>query len=320
MAPPKKSLSTEDAPELTLKDIECEEITSSVFIIIPEIAEKLIEEGTNPLNRPVSDSTVDEYLAQMKKGRWKLNGEAVIFSKDKPPLLLDGQHRLWACYKGKKAFRTLVTCGVDKETFATIDTGKKRSGSDALIIHSKLTGLGTRYTTQLAAAATMCIQLQTGNIKNKGGHGRGNVTRQDIIDFVEKNPELITWIERSRSKKSWATSYTAGIASVCYLASKNGFEMKAMAFMHGFITGENLDGRSSIMALRNRLGVDKHLLKAERMAYMIHALNKFIANEPLTILKLPKGYEFPEIRESEKKLAKKGGKKDAVQPKLEAKE
>lgn len=320
MAPVKKSTTKSiSIPELTEEDFkyDTEEPTSSVFIITPDIAERLLEEGTNPLNRPVTDSVVEDYGMHMKKGQWKVNGQAIILSKE--GLLLDGQHRLWACYRvAKKPFKTLVTRGVDKETFATIDTGKKRSGSDALIIHGKLTGKPIRYTSQLAAAATICMQIQSGSIRNKGGHGKTNISRQDIIDYYEKYPDLLVWIERSRSKRTWATSYTAGLAAICYLTAKNGYEMKAMAFMHGFITGENLGGLSPIMALRNRLGTEKNMAKADRIALMIHALNKFIKDESLQIIKLHKNSEFPEIMESQRKLQKKEG-KDAIQSKVDPK-
>lgn len=300
MAPPKKA----DPPKLTLADIQSDDEVAGIFIITPEMAEKLIEEATNPLNRPVSDNTVDEYADQMKKGKWRLNGESIIFSKE--GLLLDGQHRLWACYKANKSFTIMVTRGVDKETFATIDTGKKRSGSDALVIHAKMNNISLKYTTNLSAAATLCIQIQKKLLKTKGS-GSARVSRQDIIDFVEKHPDLLTWVERSRVKKSWVSGYSAGLSAICYLASKNGFEMKAMAFMHGFVTGENLDGRSPIMALRNRLGTEKNMIRVERLALIIHALNKFIDNEPLMVMKMPKG-EIPVIHESLSTIKKRGRK------------
>jgi hypothetical protein len=304
---------SENPPELTVNDFISDEEISNKFTITPEIAQILIEEGTNSLNRPVSDSTVDEYGEQMKKGKWRLNGEAIIISKD--GLLLDGQHRLWASFKTKKSFKTMVTRGVDKETFATIDTGKKRTGSDALIIHGKITGLPLKYTTNLSAAATICIEISRGTLLKRSSRA-AKITRQDIIDFVEKNRELSVWIDRSRTKKTWATGYSAGVAAICFIASKNGFEMKAMDFMHKFMTGENLDGRSPVMALRNRLGTEKRMMKAERLALMIHALNKFIDNEQLTVLKLPKG-EMPIIHEKLSVIGKKPkGGKVAVQSKL----
>jgi hypothetical protein len=288
-----------EAPCLTADDLVVDGVASDLFTITPEMAEILIE--NNSLNRPMSDRHADDLGDQMKKGKWRRNGEAIIISIE--GMILDGQHRLWACFKSKKEFETFVTRGIDKDTFATIDTGKKRSGSDALVIHSKMTGKDLKYTSQLSAAATMCIEIQKGTLKKKGSK-ESRISRQDIIDYVDKNEELITWVERSRSRKTWTTSYSAGIASICYLASKNGYEMKALAFMHGFITGENLDGRSPIMALRNRLGVEKNMAKAERLALMIHALNKFIDGEPLMILKLPKG-EVPQIHESVKQLKRK---------------
>lgn len=271
-----------------------ERLFSEEIFVTPDLATLLLE--NNALNRPINDSHVIELADQMKRGLWELNGESIILSRE--GIILDGQHRLWACVESKKPFLTVVTRGVDKDTFHTIDTGRKRSGGDVLVIHSKLTGEPIRYAQQVSAAITICLEYQRGVLKQKG-RGDAKISRADVVKFYQDNPAIEQWVVRSKVKKDWSTAYSASIAAVCYIGSKK-YEMKAVDFMYGFITGEELSGRSPILALRTRLGIEKRMFKWERLALMIHAFNAFIDNKELSILKLPKG-EIPLIKGTEPK-------------------
>src|SRR5258706_9625275 len=286
---------------LDLRTIKRDDIDSiPKAIITPEIAGEAIEKH-NTLNRPLFDSKAKVYGESMKLGKWTLDGEPVIFSKE--GILLDGQHRLYACwYYAKKPFETTVTLGVDKKTFVNIDTGKKRSGSDVLFIDGKMTGEPIKYRTTVWAAAKICIEYQRGVIKRKGSHGTA-VTHDMILDFVHNNPELIRWVERAKTQKNDMTgSYTGPLAAVCFLAN-NKFPMKAESFMHGAITGESLNAGSPILALRRELNENKKRLdRWERIALIIHAYNLYVDNKEREHLKLPKG-EIPFVKGSEPKWA-----------------
>jgi hypothetical protein len=66
---------------------------SSVEMITPQKAVEILD-TKNFNNRPVSQFTVDRYAQEMKAGRWKLNGEPIIFGKS--GRLIDGQHLCWS--------------------------------------------------------------------------------------------------------------------------------------------------------------------------------------------------------------------------------
>lgn len=97
---------------------------AKTVIVTPEQATIWLD-TKNSRNRPVSQSTVDRYVQEMKAGNWKENGQGIIFGKDGQ--LINGQHRLKACVAANKTFTTLVVYGIDNESFDTIDDGSQRS-------------------------------------------------------------------------------------------------------------------------------------------------------------------------------------------------
>lgn len=119
-------------------------IRSAVEKITPAMAEKLLEGSKDIKNRNVSDAHVAWLCAQMKGGKWTLNGEAIIF--DDEGQLLDGQHRLWAIITSGVTVESLVTRGVDRKGFATIDTGNARTLANVLGI------VGEKYSASVASA------------------------------------------------------------------------------------------------------------------------------------------------------------------------
>ena len=99
--------------------------------IPPKLAESILKEK-NPRNRPISQSKVVGLSKELSQNKWLLNGETLKFSDER--FLLDGQHRLEACVRSNTAFIAHVIFGIDKESFQTIDIGKKRDGSDTLAV------------------------------------------------------------------------------------------------------------------------------------------------------------------------------------------
>jgi hypothetical protein len=96
--------------------------------VTPTLAAKWLER--NPNNRPVSMSCVQTYAADMKLGRWKVNGATIVFNKKRE--LIDGQHRLWALLEADTSIDMLVVEGVDEDAKLTIDGGRTRRPADRL--------------------------------------------------------------------------------------------------------------------------------------------------------------------------------------------
>jgi hypothetical protein len=83
-------------------------------------------------NRPVRMKWINFLANEMLNGFWVMNGETIIFNKKDE--LIDGQHRLKAVLIAGGTYPFLVVHGADENAFSTIDTGQKRSPSDALYI------------------------------------------------------------------------------------------------------------------------------------------------------------------------------------------
>ena len=69
-------------------------------------------------NRKVSSVKVAEYEDAMSVDEWPLTGATIVFGKS--GRLLDGQHRLRACVRSGKPFRSYVVFGIDDSAFSFI--------------------------------------------------------------------------------------------------------------------------------------------------------------------------------------------------------
>lgn len=97
--------------------------------ITPVIAQYLLD-NHNAHNRPVKATRVDQYAMELQLGKWKYNGERILF--DKKGNLLSGQHRLLAIIKSGISMTVDLKFGIDPDVRDTIDTGAARSTADVL--------------------------------------------------------------------------------------------------------------------------------------------------------------------------------------------
>ena len=98
--------------------------------------------------RPIQLNRVQQYMRDMKNGRWKENAETIKFADTGE--LIDGQHRLQACMEGGVGFWSLVAHGVKRDAFLTIDRGQTRTPGQQLFL---MDGVGNYN----AIAATLNI-------------------------------------------------------------------------------------------------------------------------------------------------------------------
>jgi hypothetical protein len=115
-------------------------IDCAVCTVDAAMAKALLEMNTT--NRPLSNSQVKLYANEMLRGKWKLNGEALIFGSDDEgnDSIISGQHRLHALILANKLhaanpseyenatlkLTTVIIFGVAIETADSVDLGMNR--------------------------------------------------------------------------------------------------------------------------------------------------------------------------------------------------
>lgn len=105
-----------------------------VQLITPETAKEWVD-NHNTHNRPVKWKAVKQYVGAMRRGEWKLNGDAIRF--DYNGVLIDGQNRLYAIIESGIPTKSLVGTGLEPEAQDTMDLGARRSLSDMLTLRGE---------------------------------------------------------------------------------------------------------------------------------------------------------------------------------------
>jgi hypothetical protein len=219
-----------------------------IINVTPELAKEWLDK--NHHNRPLSQTVINNYAEDMKEGLWSFTGDTIKFSKD--GMLLDGQHRLAAVVKSKKAQRFLIVRNLKESVFVDLDIGRKRTMSNVLAIRYP----ELKYQNQIAAVARICssfdLAAKSGQLITTPGKRRINY---HIIDtFYEQNKELLLESFNYVLNLDTADKVITKVitASMHYLFSKID-KSKADEYIRLLITGENLSRQSAIYNLREKL-------------------------------------------------------------------
>lgn len=165
-----------------------ENLSAKFTTITPVLAKDILE--SNIMNRPLNQTTVQDYENQLRKGLWRLNGEPIIVSSG--GVLLDGQHRLKACVNTGIPFETLFVSGVPEEAFPTIGTGRGRTAGDILSIagvsdYGNKAGIITRYFNLVKGDTTF---------NTKEGLRKTGVSKGEVLRFYQENTGLVDHVNQ----------------------------------------------------------------------------------------------------------------------------
>lgn len=270
-------------------------VSTTTETITPAMAESWLEK--NKENRPLREHHVKMLAREMLAGRWALNGEAVVFDTDGN--LLDGQHRLWACFDHQVAFESVVVRGVAPEAFTTLDSGMKRSAGDVL---SKA---GMPYGVLTAGALRLVHFYETGRRDHLSVSRMSNA---ETMVLATKYPRIRQAVERvgPSAPLKRLCSITA-LAAFTYFALEAD-EAKAAAFLDALATGADLKRGDPSLACRNffinlkqRGGKLHHRVQ---YALLIKAWNAAITGRDLGSLRFQDGEEFPQFHHRLTKVVK----------------
>ncbi len=253
-----------------------------------QFAAKLLE-TTEKGNRRVSSAAVERYAEDIRKGRWSDNGVPIILNGDGK--MLDGQHRCLAVMRANRDIPIMIVSGVmDKNAFATIDTGRNRKLTDMLSIR------GEKSCAMLAGALTLLNEYEH---KTDAGFTRWKVTNQAGLSLLRSHSGLrdsVSFSEACRKNMAKGMIRPTVMIVTHYLGAQIRVR-KTEEFIDTLSTGVGLAKGSPVLVLRNKLirGIKSEgfTSREEQLAWCIKAWNAYAVNERMQVLRWARGGAEP---------------------------
>jgi len=215
--------------------------TYSIESIGPKEAAVMLE--NNPHNRHLRPSWVAVLARRMKAGKWKETAEPIKF--DGPGILLDGQHRLQAIITSGMTLEFIVVRGLNPDARFAMDTGAKRTGTDALVMD----GFGGDARAVGAACNYLWRFLRYGGVNTDRAPDN-----EDIIQTFTEHPEIQESVEATKAARTKAIWGSHGLFAFCHYIFSRQDRDAADQFMAGLLSGIGLESsRDPIWILRDRL-------------------------------------------------------------------
>ena len=250
----------------------------SVEQITPQLAEAFLQ--TSRGNRSFKDAKVRSYARDMAAGRWKVNGETIIF--DKSGALIDGHHRLKACVASNANFSTCIVRGADQDAQQTIDMGASRTLGDVLSFR------GEKNSNHLNAVILAVVAILNGRPRSS------NLSSQEVVNFLNENPE----VRQSAivSARKVLPRVGSVIGAIHFAANKSGDGEKFEKFFQSLSDGIPTYEGCAAHAVRERILRDatKRAKMSVQDAHrlIVAAWNKFRVSAPVKNIKPEPQYKI----------------------------
>lgn len=209
----------------------------------------------NETNREVVAHGLIKRMRDVASGRWKLNGETIIISRDGK--LNDGQHRCWAVFFIGNAVRTLFAFGIERDTRITVDAGIKRSPGSQLQIKGVASAKGK------SALISEYFRLIE----------RRDPTDSEIDLFLESNEQNVDFaFSITNNRMPGRTARSACGAGILYLLN-SGVPSEAIgSFMNIVRTKLDHKARCPAFILRDELMTRRRVKREWALATIQHFL------------------------------------------------
>ena len=261
-------------------------ITHRVVSMTPEIAADLLRRNSN--NRPIREVITNNYLADMRSGKWKYAGDPIRLAED--GTLLDGQHRLTAMAAMPSGWSApvLLIEGLPASTQLVMDQGRKRNPGQQL----HLLGYVNAY--HLASTVRVLIEWRSG-IMFRDTSQRSVVTTSRIQEFVEENPHIPLLINEARQRVI-SCYMTPSVVAAFHVEAASIDKEIADEFLTQLAEGVGLEPGSPVLALRERAirGKAERRKDSERnqLGLLIRTWNLHLEGKTVARMQLPKGGTF----------------------------
>lgn len=269
-----------------------------VMTVTPALAtEWLARQGAN---RKVSPRVVDRYADAIRRGEWRLTGEAIKFDTNGD--LADGQHRLQAVVLAGLPIETYVVYGIEPAAFDVMDTGRVRTGVDILYLHGY-----TSSTMLLHAAARFLIIIERWQEERYGPipylntrwGSYGQTTTAQVLAYVLAHPELEDGLHTAQHVFQKNIPGGRGLwgGLLCWFGRFDADD--ADDFAEKVASGADLAASDPILMLRHALfearTTHARLNELWAAAIIIKAWNAYRTKKNIGVLRFSlKGERFPE--------------------------
>jgi hypothetical protein len=217
---------------------------TTILTITPEQAKDLLE--GQPPQRSVQNTVVQRYMADMEGARWEVTHQGIAFDED--GLLLDGQHRLWACFLSGHAFRTMVSFHLPRAVFDLLDGGSVRTHGQLAQVKGQFGKISEANSGVAAARFLWAFDMGKNPLFAATFPGFSSRVADAVLSNHPGIPDVISRISAKRLKP---LALPAGPSIALFTLFYEANADLAATFLHEIATGENLTDGDPALTLRN---------------------------------------------------------------------
>jgi hypothetical protein len=249
--------------------------TAELIEVTPTLARAWLSQ--NSTNRSLRKQLIRTYANEMLAGRWRITGEAIQFGTD--GRLLNGQHRLNAVIMADTPVTLLVVSGVDPGAQLVMDSGAKRTASDALGL------IGVPNSAITAATARIALSVAY----SPDALGSYNASHSEIAEWVDEHPQVHA-AATFASTNSKRIACQPSLISYCYMVTAGLDPFAANSFWTAVAEQVAAYPGDPAVALARRLNVARRerekLPKAALLSMIYRAWNSRRDGRPMSIVKV----------------------------------
>ena len=265
-------------------------------LITPELAAQWLARNTR--NRNPKTEAIGRYAEDMRSGNWRLNGEAIKFSRT--GVLLDGQNRLLSCMAAGKPFLCSVVFGLEDKVQDSMDGSIIRNLADVLSI-----SYDVKNSNIVAGVVSGTLAWSKGVRTTAAAHVKSS-RAQHIAWFVENRDEVAEATKAGVHIYGTKIGLSPKEAAVLWWSLSKIDKEEADDFFDKLGTGVGLTEGHPILHLRKKLlsnavaPAGRKMPPSHKAAFVTKAWNLYRDGEQIGALTyLPggkKNEKFPEPR------------------------
>jgi len=216
--------------------------------LTPEMAQGLLDfsKENEFKNRNTHNARIELLANEIKNGNWRDSNDAICV--DESGVLINGYHRCKAVVMADMPIWITMKRGMSRETFHSMDTGKKRSVSDVL---------QTRYvkhSTTVARACRIIYLYEKVGIQCFATTADPLVSNNDVLRKYDENPLIVNSCDYIYKKSRLVRLMPPGfLAFTHYILTAKHPQETVENFFEGVNSGDNLENNNPIKLLRIKL-------------------------------------------------------------------